>query len=230
MPLKKGNEAPKTLKVSSSISKKEAKQIAESKQRAVHRFDAHGNCKMPLKELLERHDHVHSVYAMLYEREWHEGRGREPESAISGVVMDADIEGGKPGEDASAELLASLVWRLLAACHSGSSRGDDWRRSEVLKAAVKHVKRAPQGTKNHFDMTYGMSAAIIRSDIELSSEFVNFLAEQWRAIFTSGQRESVAVLGVSDELLNDAGEVCKCFFKSASPQANWGSRARKSSC
>jgi hypothetical protein len=96
MPLKKGNEAPKTLKVSSSISKKEAKQIAESKQRAVHRFDAHGNCKMPLRELLERHVHFHSVYAMLYEREWHEGRGREPESAISGVVMDADIEGGKP--------------------------------------------------------------------------------------------------------------------------------------
>ena len=42
---------------------------------------------------------------MLYAREWYdvEGRGAdEAERAVSGVVMDADLEGGESGEDASA--------------------------------------------------------------------------------------------------------------------------------
>jgi hypothetical protein len=238
---KEANDAQKTLKVSSSISKKltkesKAKQIAESKERAVHRFDIDGNCKMPLKELLQQHNKLHSAYAMLYAREWNdfEGRGTdEPASAISGVVMDAHVEGGKFGEDASAALLSSLVWRLLAACHSGSTSGDVWRRSEVIRAALQDVRLAPKGTKNHFDMTYGISDAIMRSDtIELSGQTFNFLAAQWRAIFTSGQRERVAnlaALGVSDEQLNDAEEMYKFFCKGTSPQASRGSKARKSS-
>ncbi len=64
------DDAPKTLKVSSSISNKEsskvskAKQNTESKERAVHRFDIDGNCKMPLKELLQQHNKLHSVVCM----------------------------------------------------------------------------------------------------------------------------------------------------------------------
>ena len=93
---------------------------------------------------------------MLYAREWYdvEGRGTdEAERAVSGVVTDADLEGGKSGEDASAEFFTSLVWRLLAAFHSGSSSGDVWPRSEVLIAALLDVQLAPKGTKNRFDMT-----------------------------------------------------------------------------
>lgn len=209
-------------KVVSSISKKEAltssnkKRIAESKEHAVHTFDADGSCIMPLKELLEQHIHLHAAYAMLHEREWGGPRNAdEPESAISGVVMDADIEeGGKPGEDATAELFCCFVWRLLASCRSGSTGGDARRMCEVIRAAVKDIRRAPRGTTNHFYMTYGLTDAIMRSYIELSrsGDVFNALSQQWRTIFASGGREALTAMGVNDGIMNDAREMCKMFF------------------